>query len=564
MTIANGTWVGSDGSGTWRIEDEGTLYVEGTGKMEDYGSFTNPPWTSYKDNISKVVIGEGITHVGDYSFYDYTGISAVTFSNTVESIGSTASTTQVFYRCGITELAFPESLKTIGSYAFQNCASLTSVTFPTSMELIGQSAFTDCTKIASLDIRNVQTIGQYAFAACVTEHLSVVNVGTISRYAFNISKLKTAYFDNIQTIESEIFGNYANKTLKSVIFGNNMSYAANSMFNMCEELESVELANVTRIRSSAFYRCKKLKSIDLSKVKNIESSAFTGCSSLRSIDLASIETIGDYAFAECKMIKKVVFPATLTSLGNYSFKLCMGCEYYEFKGSKPSQIYTTSIASFDSSDYATYAICKTNGHWGSTDILGNYVVVETSGWAGEYIQWSVDENLVLTFTGTGVTFNKDSSYYWPIQNLRLRRIVFEEGITDITSYFMYNLRLKYSRCSVKFPDTLTGIGDFAFYYASFTRLTFPENLQSIGERAFGNFIAQDAYTKNSVVIFRGKKPSLGASALGDINSYGTCHMFSPYHPDNDKPNDVNTTYTTMVKVQDGWIAIDSTTVKDKS
>lgn len=47
----------------WVLDDEGTLTISGTGKMENYYSDYASPWN--KQDVEAVIIREGITSIGD-------------------------------------------------------------------------------------------------------------------------------------------------------------------------------------------------------------------------------------------------------------------------------------------------------------------------------------------------------------------------------------------------------------------------------------------------------------------------------------------------------------------
>ena len=125
------------------------------------------------------VIPSDVKSIGDYSFYECTGLTNVTIPSSVTSIGSYA-----FYRCtGLTSLTFPSSLRRIDSYAFCGCSGLTNVTFGEGLTTIGECAFVGCTGLTSMNIgEGVTTIGNYAFAVCygltdVTIPSSVTSIG---------------------------------------------------------------------------------------------------------------------------------------------------------------------------------------------------------------------------------------------------------------------------------------------------------------------------------------------------------------------------------------------------
>lgn len=65
-----------------------TLYISGNGAIADYDvEPNNIPWNANKDNISKIIIGEGITAIGKQNFYDHKGLESVVLPSTLEKIG---------------------------------------------------------------------------------------------------------------------------------------------------------------------------------------------------------------------------------------------------------------------------------------------------------------------------------------------------------------------------------------------------------------------------------------------------------------------------------------------
>jgi hypothetical protein len=106
---------------TWRMED-GVLTVSGTGAME---SDLSAPWSDYADQITKVVIENGITNICESAFFDCINLTSITIPETVTEIGISA-----FDGCSsLTEITIPVSVTAIGDYAFFLCDSLTDVYF---------------------------------------------------------------------------------------------------------------------------------------------------------------------------------------------------------------------------------------------------------------------------------------------------------------------------------------------------------------------------------------------------------------------------------------------------
>ena len=144
----------------WHLTDDGVLTITGKGEMYDY-SYT--PW-SY-DDLTRVIIGNGVTTIGEAAFRSCSHLTSVNIPNSVTTIGGWA-----FSICSsLTSVTIPNSVTTIGDNAFMGCSSLTSVTIPNSVTEIGSDAFSKCTNLQKVNIGNsVKTIGIAAFNNCTS------------------------------------------------------------------------------------------------------------------------------------------------------------------------------------------------------------------------------------------------------------------------------------------------------------------------------------------------------------------------------------------------------------
>ena len=145
---------------TWHLTDDGVLTITGTGKMDNY-LYSVAPW--YYRDVKQIIIGDGVTTIGQAAFRNRGSLTSVTIPNSVTEIGFRA-----FEDCrALTSINIPNSVTEIGDYAFYNCSELTSVTIPNSVTRIGDLAFSGCRSLKNFTFGSgLRSIGQGAFSDC--------------------------------------------------------------------------------------------------------------------------------------------------------------------------------------------------------------------------------------------------------------------------------------------------------------------------------------------------------------------------------------------------------------
>ena len=71
---------------TWNVEN-GVLTIKGTGAMDDYKTETDAPWYDQRSDITKIVVEDGITHIGNMAFYGLKNAKSAEIGKSVESVG---------------------------------------------------------------------------------------------------------------------------------------------------------------------------------------------------------------------------------------------------------------------------------------------------------------------------------------------------------------------------------------------------------------------------------------------------------------------------------------------
>ncbi|MBQ3903436.1 MAG: leucine-rich repeat protein, partial [Eubacterium sp.] len=75
----------------WRYDsDTATIYIFGSGDMDDYSSPYITPWSTYLLLINNVVVEEGVNSLGNCVFAGAENLSNVSLADSVSRIGSEA------------------------------------------------------------------------------------------------------------------------------------------------------------------------------------------------------------------------------------------------------------------------------------------------------------------------------------------------------------------------------------------------------------------------------------------------------------------------------------------
>ena len=291
-------------------------------------------------NITSIILGDNLTTIGKYAFRNCTGLTSVDIPNNVMSIGYAS-----FYDCsGLTSLTIGNSVQTIDAWAFRGCIGLTSINIPNSVKSIGGKVFCVCSGLTSIEIPNsVTSLGAGAFLQCTN---------------LQSAKIST----NVSELNGFLFSGCVN--LRTLSFSSNVTSFGDSLFHNCQSLTMMIVPDkVTSIGTGMAANCKNIRSITIGKsVTSIGQNAFTGCNNIKQVEWKAINSpswnfgsqvetftfgeevqvipanlcsgmnklteikipetvvsIGNNAFNGCENITSLALPAALTSIGNYAF-----------------------------------------------------------------------------------------------------------------------------------------------------------------------------------------------------------------------------------------------------
>ncbi len=430
-----------------------TLTISGTGNMSNYYSSGTAggraPWVNskIKDEIETVVISEGAESIGEYAFFECTGLKNVTIPSTVKTINEGA-----FYKCsGLTSpqpeksddeivdsITIPYGVTSIGDEVFAHCTGLKKVTIPGSVKSIGERAFSDChisteesedgteRGLEKVVIENgTETIGKEAFNGCkkLNDIILPDSVTSIGETAFQYTRLYNDWSNGNEDVL------YINNHLISVYQGT---------------------ANECNIKSGT---------------KTIADSAFFACGSLPGITIPdSVTSIGNRAFKDCNSLKSIMIPKSVTTIGNCAFYTCYDLQSIEVDSGNPEY-------------------CSENG------VLYNKEKTEIIRFPKEKteVSFAIPKSVTKIADGAFEYCKNLTNVTIPNDMTSIGNNAFEScsGLTNIT-----------------IPKSVTSIGDRAFSECSkLTSIIIPDGVLRIGESSFFKCSSlKDITIPNSVLI----------------------------------------------------------------
>ena len=453
---------------TWKLDCSGTLTISGSGDMEDYTYASlvgTAPWWNYRTQVTTLIIGDSVTHIGNYAFYLCSFTGSLNIPDSVKSIGIRA-----FYGCnGFTgDLIIPDSVTSVGVYAFANCSNFTSLTISNSLTTIEDGTFIGCTDLTGNVIipTSVTSIGDNAFADCSS-------LDTITCNAIIPPTLGYTVFDNVpNTIPVYVLCNslsdfqtdwgYFTNYIGTGLMGQGICGAQGN--NLTWQLDCSGTLTISGSGDMEDYTYQMAPWYDyISQITTL-------------IIGDSVTSIGDYAFVDgSNLTGNLIISDSVITIGDYAFYQCNG-----FNG---SLTIGSSVISIGDRAFS-----------GCSGFIGDLIIPDSVITIGEFA-FSSCLGLTGLAIGNAVTTIDNNAFYFCVG--LTGNLIIPNSVTTIGDGAFYGCSQLTDNLII--PNLVTNIGMIAFSDCSgFTSVTIGNSVTTIGSSAFENCIGLQTINFNAI------------------------------------------------------------------
>ena len=471
------------------FDSDGTLEICGSGEMYNYDD-VRAPWYSYRENITKIVIGEDITYLGKWAFLYCEHLKELTIPITlnaatadeccafavcynIEKINFTygkdgygvnysayegtnnwyQQTPWYLSRDSLKEIDFGHGIIHIGNDAFREL-NITKIVLPDSVTSLGWHTFYLCTKLTDLTIpislNSYDNENYPAFEGC-----TAVDKVTFTRgngVAFDYSNW-CGSICNPNLAPWNLNGSIA----KTVVISDDVFGLGDYMFYSCNIRDITLPVNcisdrATRYAFEAPYT--SLENVTITKGTGAGGDYYdwfsetclpwNGTDSLKCVTVEEgVTYLGDYTFRNCHT-EIMILPNSLAAVGRYTFSHSVMTDL-----TIPISLNAVRLDK-------TPAFCKVSG-------IEKITFVPGTGWGYNYGAY---EDIDCWYQHTP----------WYQCRNTLKEIVFEDGIRHIGSDAFRELNIT----SLVIPDSVISLDNHTFFHCDkLTSLTIPMSLNSV-------------------------------------------------------------------------------------
>lgn len=490
--------------------------TKGSGIIKDYSKdlsnsncYRYTPWYESRPALDEIVIEDGVTNIGSYTFNSVTYLKSIRIPASVTEIdigafGECIELSDVYYsstmenwnKISIGSENDPLSTATIHTVIDSGTCGedLVWLLYDTGrLEIIGTGAMTDWTapnKIPWYDYRTtvseiiigegVTSVGKYAFVSCTAQKSITIPESMVSIEASalgNSHNITVIHYASDKSDWDKISKGGVNNALAYAEFNyGRVRLVDSGYFSEFEQWELYTdgelyvvgeggMSNFTSAEAYPWHKHRdKITSFTIEtypnylypEMTNIGNHALEGCVNLKFVNFNNdITRIGDYAFAGCTSLESIVIPDTVTTIGDGAFYGCSGLKDLTMPVS--AKIYNSPNVFYGCTGINKITLTKGNG---TMVTYGTDTAVSSTTVNFQYAPWYISTSSIDLTIEEGVAAISPYAFYG---STGIKNVTISDGMTTIGEYaFCGNTALK----SITIPKSLNTIGSYAFYYCS--------------------------------------------------------------------------------------------------
>lgn len=451
---------------------------EGSGAMTDYTMRKSPFYTTtaIRNNCTMIVVGEGVTRIGNYAMFFLGAVSEVQLPSTIVSIGDYAFGTMN----ALTTVNLPEGLESIGMQAFGNDRLLTGIDLPSTLTYIGARAFNGCSALTHVEIPGgVTEVGESAFNGCMNVTSLTIGEGVqvIGPLAFGSMSITSVVIP--ASVTSFNYDSFGGCPIPAFVVDENNTVYANSADGVIYSKDFTTL-----------WRCPfgfEGEHVIDSRCKTVADYAFESCFGLTAVTIPEgVESLGFNAFAYASLTS-VTVPESVTELGSQTF---YGCDHITeahllCNVEQPSDFMFYGCTALTEMDLGAHITELSDGFVSYCTSLVHFDVPETATRIPRNC-FSYCENLAEIVLPDTVTVIEDSAF-------------------ESCSSLPY----------INIPPQIERICMYAFRFCTSLQmeLVLPESCWNVGSMAFQNCAGITSLTVYGDLHNEGYNPAVGSGAF---------------------------------------------------
>lgn len=421
------------------------IVIPNTVKVIGVRAFNNNP-------ITNIDIPSNVTTIEEMAFYE-NSLKSINLSEGIKTIGKSAFMNNYESKT----LKLPNSLETIGDSAFLQSGLAGTLTIPKGIQSMGSEAFARGSLTSVIFEDGITTIGRWAFMGNSLTSIDIPNsVTTIREHAFAHNRLVNVDIpEGINSVEDGVFG--ANQGLKEVVYkGKSRSTVFGDWNGIYDLNSSVIFKGYT---GTSFETAVKSQGFTFQPLVNLEPAIIKNVRWDVNLDKSSA----------------VVSPTIEgdVSIVKYAKGKDLTADFFNNPANNSHIVEVTTNSNYaftvnEGTDYTIYL----------EDALGNRVV---QTFDPSFIYSTMDNSISIQgYWGSEL----DVVIPAAIEGLQVTRIAPNafQPVSESTQLAKGQSTVKLN--SVVIPETVTFIGNSAFYKNNLQSITLPQNLKSLEGYAF--------------------------------------------------------------------------------